>query len=62
MVAPSDRPISAQLIPPTWKSGIATCSTSPVRTSDTPAALSARAAMPRWVSIAPFGNPVVPDV
>ena len=53
---------SAQLVPPTWNSGIATCSTSAPVMSASAAPLSARASMPRWVSIAPFGKPVVPEV
>ena len=61
-VAPSERPASAQLIPPTWKSGIATCSTASCAIPVSAPALSASAAKPRWVSIAPFGKPVVPEV
>jgi hypothetical protein len=61
-VAPWASPSNAQLIPPTWKSGIATCSTSAPVMSASAAPLSARASRPRWVSIAPFGKPVVPEV
>ena len=54
--------LSAQLLPPTWKSGMATMFTqSPVKAKAAEAA-AVWASRLRWVSMAPLGKPVVPEV
>ena len=46
----------------TWKSGSTIPSTSPRPTGSSSASIQASARWLAWVSIAPFGRPVVPDV
>jgi hypothetical protein len=47
--------------PPTWNSGIATIDLSPGKNSQPSWALTVCVTMLVWVSITPFGRPVVPE-
>ena len=47
--------------PPTWKSGIATIDLSPGSNSQPSWALTVCVTMLWWLSITPFGRPVVPE-
>ena len=60
--APTAIPASAQLVPPTWKRGMATRLTVSRVKPKAAAAAALWAARLRWVSIAPLGKPVVPEV
>jgi hypothetical protein len=60
--APTLMPPSAQLVPPTWNSGIATMFVDDSSSSYAGVRALAWAVMLRWVSMAPFGQPVVPEV
>ena len=53
---------SAQLVPPTWNRGMTTTLTVLSSMAYAGPTRSVWAIMLRWVSIAPFGKPVVPDV
>ena len=53
---------SAQLLPPTWKSGMATMFTQSAVKAKAAEAAAVWASRLRWVSMAPLGKPVVPEV
>ena len=60
--APTAMPASAQLVPPTWNSGMATMFTASRVNPKAAVAAALWAARLRWVSMAPLGDPVVPEV
>lgn len=55
-------PASAQLMPPTWNRGMATMLTVSRVKPKAAAAAALWAVRLRWVSMAPLGKPVVPEV